>query len=116
MHTRTPLTSATTCFKLWIPGSALSNIKRIQRRFFVNPSPPRQELWKNNFKKMACFSAPENDHPAHHIYHAIHHKLTTKHQHKTPLFPKLPLKHQQTRGFSHPAPTGDFFWKLPGIL
>jgi len=38
------------------------------------------------------FLAPENGHPAHHVYHAIHHNFTTKTPSLHTGFPKTTLK------------------------
>jgi hypothetical protein len=64
---------------------------------------------KKYFKKLACFSAPENDHPSHHLYRAIHHNFTTKTPPLRTAFSKTTLKTPANQRFRSPAATANFF-------
>jgi hypothetical protein len=75
------------------------------------------QIKQNYFQKLACFSTPENHHPTHHNYHAIHHKLTTKTPPLRTAFSKTTLKNSsKTGGFSPAATPNLFSEKSNGIL
>jgi hypothetical protein len=63
------------------------------------------------FRKLACFSAPENDHPTHHIYPAIHHNFTTKTPRLRTTFLKTTLKNGRKSAVFSPATTPNIFPK-----
>jgi hypothetical protein len=64
---------------------------------------------KKYFKKLACFSAPGNTHPKHHVYHAIHHNFTTKTPPAAHRVSKTTLKNTSKLGFYSPATAPSIF-------
>src|ERR1700679_1194870 len=52
---------------------------------------------KINTKRVSSFPAPQSTLFSDHVYHAIHHKLTTKNHHENTHFRKKPSKNQYYR-------------------
>jgi hypothetical protein len=66
---------------------------------------------ENKFLKVGKFSAPENDHQNDHVYHAIHHRLTTKTPPLRTTFSKTTLKNTSKTASFAPRPRPEFFLK-----
>ena len=61
------------------------------------------------FEKLAYFSAPKNNHPTHHVYHANHHNFTTKTPPRNTTFSKTTLKNTSKDALARPATTPRIF-------